>query len=32
MGVEAADYRGGLKSYLVPGEAFRSYVIGIHQV
>src|SRR5664279_4566844 len=32
MGVEAADYRGGLKSYLVPGDAFRSYVIGVHQV
>ena len=32
MGVEAADHRGGLKSYLVPGKAFRSYVVGIHQV
>src|SRR5664280_548043 len=32
MGVEASDHRGGLKSYLVPGNAFRSYVVGVHQV
>ena len=32
MGIEAADYRGRLKSHLVPGKAFRSYVVGVHQI
>src|SRR5271165_1781647 len=32
MGVNATDYRGGLKPYLVPGKTFCGYVVGIYQV
>ena len=31
IGIQAADDRSGLKADLVPGEAFRGEIVGVHQ-